>query len=47
METIVEERKVPYGIDVGVTKLAMILVAKVTPEDRETSSVPKTMSPSL
>lgn len=47
METIVGEWKVPYGIDVGVTKLAMIFVAKITPEDRETSGVPKTVSPSL
>lgn len=47
IETIVGEWKVPYGIDVGVTKLAIISVAKVIPEDRETSGVSTTMSPTL
>lgn len=48
IETSVGEWKVPYGIEeVGVTKLAAISVAKVIPEDRETSSVSTTTSPSL
>lgn len=47
METIVGEWKIPYGTDVHVTKLAMISVAKVTPEDRETSGASTTMSPAL